>query len=66
MLFFTVSVHTTLAECTQPNKSHIDKNVTRCTYSQEDLNRMHKNLPERHENNHCSFCGCAKESHTTK
>jgi len=66
MLFFSIGIHTALAECSQPDKNHVDKNVTRCPYSQEDLNRAHKNVPDRCESENCFFCGCTKESHTKK
>ena len=63
-LFLSLGAHTALAECTQPDKNHIDKNVSRCPYSQKDLNRAHKKLPERYNEKSCFYCGCTKESHT--
>ena len=66
LLFFTVNVCKVIAECSKEDNTHADKNVTRCTYSQDDLDRMYKKFPDRHESNQCSFCGCAKEHHTKK
>jgi len=50
--------------CQRPDKKHVDEKVTRCPYSQADLERAHKKTPDRASEHTCFFCNCPKQEHS--
>lgn len=57
------------AKCNRSDRTHVDENVVRCNYHQEDIyrcyckkNGCYKTCERRKE---CFFCGCPIEEHTT-
>ncbi len=69
-MMFCFSFYTVDATCTQNNKCHVDHNVTRCPYKQEDIKQALKKNIEIYNNiginNVCFYCGCPIEKHTKK
>ena len=53
--------------CNKPDHAHVDKNIVRCAYTQEDIYRGYSKkircyTCERHKE--CFYCGCAIAEHT--
>lgn len=57
------------AKCNRSDRAHVDENIVRCNYHQEDIyrcyckkNGCYKTCERRKE---CFFCGCPIQEHTT-
>jgi|GEM_PF-1893361 len=63
------------ALCTRPNHQHVNKEITRCRYIQDDIReaqydrdarRNHENPRYQPDANACFYCGCPIGDHTEK
>lgn len=70
LLFYAVSA---FALCTRPNHQHVFPEVTRCSYTQEDIRRalLDQDAKRNHEtpryapdSGSCFYCGCPIGDHT--
>ncbi len=61
-------MHLSYGKCNRSDRAHVNENVLRCTYHQEDIYRCYREktgcYKNEQERNECFFCGCPIEEHT--
>ena len=66
-IFLIVSV-SLFGKCKRADRMHVDKNIVRCRYKQEDIYRHYGNKAQCHNceqyRKECFYCGCPIEEHT--
>lgn len=65
LLLFTMALP---ADCSRVDRTHIDMNVVRCPYSQEDIYKSYAQKPTCHgceqRRKECFYCKCPIDEHT--
>ncbi len=65
LFLFTVALH---ADCSRIDRTHIDMNVVRCPYSQEDIYNSYAQKPScngcEQRRKECFYCKCPITEHT--
>lgn len=68
LLLCFIQIQICYGKCNRSDRAHVNENVLRCTYHQEDIFRCYREKTGCYNNEQrrreCFFCGCPIEEHT--